>query len=253
MQIGEWLGFVINTIAMTFQIPEAKVRKLKSLLSSAIRDKSSSYRELARIAGSLISVALAVGPLSRLFTRQMYLAIESRSAWDHTLHFSSALLEKLRFWYCNIDSFNGYSLRPPPDSSTVIFSDASDVGFGGFSASLDGVTASGMFTAEDLGQSSTFRELKAIYYVFIVLCGATKVEKSQGFHGQSGSCEDSFCRELQSPPPVSCYEHFSISVFQMGSPSKRSGSPGRRTRKLISSADSLTRTIGALILQFFVS
>ena len=197
MQIGEWLGSVINTIAMTFQIPEAKVRKLKSLLSSAIRDKSSSYRELARIAGSLISVALAVGPL---FTRQMYLAIESRSVLDHTLHFSSALLEKLRFWYCNIDSFNGYSLRPPPDSSTVIFSDASDVGFGGFSASLDGVTASGIFTAEDLGQSSTFRELKAIYYVFIVLCGATKVEKSLGFHGHSGSCEDSFCRELQSPP-----------------------------------------------------
>ena len=226
------------------------MRKLKSLLSSAIRDKSSSYRELARIAGSLISVALAVGPL---FTRQMYLAIESRSVWDHTLHFSSALLEKLRFWYCNIDSFNCYSLRPPPDSSTVIFSDASDVGFGGFSASLVGVTASGIFTAEDLGQSSTFRELKAIYYVFIVLCGATKVEKSQGFHGHSGSCEDSFCRELQSPPPVSCYEHFLISVFQMGSPSKRSGSPGRRTRKLISSADSLTRTIGALTLQFFVS
>ena len=50
MQIGEWLGFVINTIAMTFQIPEAKVRKLKSLLSCAIRDKYSSYRELARIA-----------------------------------------------------------------------------------------------------------------------------------------------------------------------------------------------------------
>ena len=242
---------MINTIAMTFQIPEAKVRKLKSLLSSAIRDKSSSYRELARIAGSLTSVALAVGPLSRLFTRQMYLAIESRSAWDHSLHISSALLEMLRFWYCNIDSFNGYSLRPPPDSSAVIFS--SDVGFGCFSASLDVVTASGMFTAEDLGQSSTFRELKAIYYVFIFLCGATKVKKSQSFHGQSGSCEDSFCRELQSPPPVSCYEHFSISVFQMGSPSKRSGSPGRRTRKLISSADSLTRTIGALTLQFFVS
>ena len=59
MQIGEWLGFVIITVAMTFQIREAKVRKLKSLLSSAIRDKSSSYRELARIAGSLISVALA--------------------------------------------------------------------------------------------------------------------------------------------------------------------------------------------------
>ena len=47
----------------------------------------------------------------------------------------------------------------------LFFSDASDFGFGGFLASLDGVMASGMFTSEDLGQSSTFREIKAIYYV----------------------------------------------------------------------------------------
>ena len=104
-----------------------KLLKLKSLLGSTI-----AYRELAKVAGSIISVALAVGPISRLLIRQMYLAIESRSAWVHTLRFSPALLEQLRFWYNNIDSFNGYSLRPPLDSSTVIFSDASDVAFGGF-------------------------------------------------------------------------------------------------------------------------
>jgi len=89
------------------------VEKLKSLLGSAIADTSSSYRELARIAGSIISVALAVGHISRLLTRQMYLAIESRSAWDHTLRFSLAPLEELKFGTASIDSFNGYSLRPP--------------------------------------------------------------------------------------------------------------------------------------------
>ena len=87
MHVGEWLGFVINIIAMIFQIPERKVEQLKNLLGSTIRDHSSSYRELARIAGSIISVALAVGPISRLQTRQMYLAIESRSPWDHTPSF----------------------------------------------------------------------------------------------------------------------------------------------------------------------
>ena len=60
MQVGKWLGFVINIIFMTFQIPEKKVCKLKRLLNSTIQNKSSSYRELARIAGSIISVALAV-------------------------------------------------------------------------------------------------------------------------------------------------------------------------------------------------
>ena len=114
MQVGEWLGFVIDTISMTFRLPEKKVCKLKRLLNSAIQNKSSSYRELARIAGSIISVALAVGPISRLLTRQMYLAIESRSAWDHIFLFLLALLEELKFWFCNIESFNGHSIRPPP-------------------------------------------------------------------------------------------------------------------------------------------
>ena len=108
---------------------------------------SSTYRELARIAGSIISVAFAVGPISRLLTRQMYLAIETRSGWDHPLHFSPNLVEELRFWRCNVDSFNVYAIRPPVTSSTIVFTDASDVAFGGFSASLDG--------------------LKAIYYVLL--------------------------------------------------------------------------------------
>ena len=97
MQIGEWLGFVIDSI------PEKKVSKLKSLLDSAIQAGYSSFRELARIAGSIISVDLAVGPISRLLTRQMYFAIETRSAWDNTIHFSPSLLLELKFWFCNID------------------------------------------------------------------------------------------------------------------------------------------------------
>ena len=119
MQVGDWLGFVINTISMTFQIPEKKACKLKRLFNSVIQNKSSSYRELARIAGSIISVALAVRPISRLLTRQMYLAIESRSAWDHSFLFPPALLEELKLWFCNIESFNGYSIRPPPPAPLI--------------------------------------------------------------------------------------------------------------------------------------
>ena len=112
VQIGEWLGFVIDTILMCFRIPKKKVLKLKGLLDSAIQDGFSSLCELARIAGTLISAALAVGPISRLLTRQMYFAIETRSAWEEIIHFSPSLLQKLKFWYCNIDCLNGYSIRP---------------------------------------------------------------------------------------------------------------------------------------------
>ena len=167
VQIGEWLGFVIDTILMCFRIPEKKVLKLKGLLDSAIQDGFSSFRELARIAGTIISAALAVGPISRLLTRQMYFAIETRSAWDDIIHFPPSLLQELKFWYCNIDCLNAYSIRPPLATHTVVFSDTSDVAFGGFSATLDGSVVSGMWESEDIGQSSTFRELKAIFYVLL--------------------------------------------------------------------------------------
>ena len=158
---------MVDSISLSFRISEKKVSKLKGLLDSAIQAGYSSFRELARIAGAIISVTLAVGPISRLLTRQMYFAIETRSAWDNTIHFSPSLLLELKFWCCNIDCLNGYSIRPPLATHNVVFSDASDVAFGGFSPSLDGTIVSGMWEPEDIGQSSMFRELKAMYFLLL--------------------------------------------------------------------------------------
>ena len=81
MQIGEWLG-LINTISMQFSLPRKKVDKLQALLSTVISNGYCSYRFLAKIAGLVLSCALAVGPISRLLTRQMYFTIATRSTWD---------------------------------------------------------------------------------------------------------------------------------------------------------------------------
>ena len=85
MQIGECLGFVIDSISLSFWIPEKKVSKLKGLLEPAIQAGCSSFRDLARIAGTIISVALPVDPISRLLTRQMNFAIETKSAWENVI------------------------------------------------------------------------------------------------------------------------------------------------------------------------
>ena len=54
VQVGEWLGFLINTIQHIFQVPEAKLAKLKCLLESLILDGFSTPRELARVALLLV-------------------------------------------------------------------------------------------------------------------------------------------------------------------------------------------------------
>ena len=166
-QIGEWLGFIINIIKMQFQNSETKVAKFKAQLNAAIQDGFITFRKLARIAGFVNSMSLAVGPISRLLTRQMYFAIESKPAWDHLLCISDSLLEELKFWYLNIECFNGYSIKAPLVSSIVIFTDASEMAFGGFSACLDGSPVSCMWQPGDLRTSSTYRELKAICFVLL--------------------------------------------------------------------------------------
>ena len=178
---------MVDSISLSFRIPEKKVSKLKGLLDSAIQAGYSSFRDLARIAGTIISVTLAVGPISRLLTRQMYFAIETRSAWDNTIHFSPSLLLELKFWCCNIDCLNGYSIRPPLATHTVVFSDASDVAFGGFSPSLDGSIVSGMWEPVDIGKSSTFRELKAIYFLLLSDVAQLKHKRVKIFTDNQGA------------------------------------------------------------------
>ena len=251
VQIGDWLSFVIDTILMCFRIPEKKVLKLKGLLDSAIQDGFSSFRELARIAGTIISAALAVGPISRLLTRQMYFAIETRSAWDYIIHFPPSLLQELKFWYCNIDCLNGYSIRPPLATHTVLFSDASDIAFGGFSATLDGSVVSGMWESEDIGQSSTFRELKAIFYVLLSYVAQLKHKRVKIFTDNQAAARIVAIGSSKSHLQALAMDIFNLCLANSIRFSKPSGSLGLLMKEQIFLADLLIKTTGPSIPRYF--
>ena len=114
-------------------------------MDSAIQEGYSSFRELARIAGTIIPVALAVGSIF------VFLPGRCTSPLKPSQHGTTpfSLLIKLKFWYCNIDCLNGYSIGPTLATHTVVFSDASDVAFEGFSPSLNGSVVSGMWQPKD--------------------------------------------------------------------------------------------------------
>ena len=66
MQVGEWLGFVIDTIRMEFCVPVKKLEKLKSSLDVMLFAGDATFRDLAKLSGFLNSLRLAVGPKARL-------------------------------------------------------------------------------------------------------------------------------------------------------------------------------------------
>lgn len=77
-------------------------------------------------------MACAAGNITRLFTRNCYGAIECRSSWDQPLHVFPEARYEFSFRLNNIDSINGKVMSPKSSAVGVVYSDASDSGFGGY-------------------------------------------------------------------------------------------------------------------------
>ena len=181
------VGFLINSIQFMFQIPEAELAKLKRSLESLILDGCATYRELAGLASFVISLSLTVGPIACLFTRQMHFFIQSRPTWDVSFTFSAALLQELKFWLQHIDSFNGYSIWDLFCANSPIYTAASDFAFGAYLATLGGEPVRGMFSLADVDMSSTYRKLKAVFYVLKSYANSLKHQRVKVFIDNMGT------------------------------------------------------------------
>ena len=75
---------------------------------------------------------LAVGPLVRLFTRNMYHEIENRAYWYKPKIISKEMKGELEFWLNSINTYNGYTFKPRKLRTCLIFTDTSDEGYRDF-------------------------------------------------------------------------------------------------------------------------
>ena len=105
---------------------------LQQLINNALSPNSMQARTLAKIVGKIISMGLAVGPVSRFMTRSMYTLLETRHAWCEQLIFSPEALEELRFWANSIADYSSQPIWHFPGAVRVVYSDASDTGYGGY-------------------------------------------------------------------------------------------------------------------------
>jgi len=171
-QKGEFLGFDIDTTKMEFSVPPQKIEDLLILLRKALKDKLCDANFIARIAGKVISMGPALGPISRLMTRSLYTFIQSRFSWFEKEILCEDVLSELKFWETNISKASGFRMKGSAITTKVIFSDASDHGYGGFVMTrLGNIVAKGSFDEVECFESSTYRELIAVKYILqMVIC-----------------------------------------------------------------------------------
>ena len=164
---GEWLGMIVDTEKMTFQVPTEKILKLKEKILHVLTNKFVKAKELAAITGTLSSMHKAIGSLVRFYTRSMYADIAKTDTWFDNIQISPKTLHELVFWLQNIIYLNGLSfIKNPTTAKMVLQTDASSVGYGGYMVHrLEKLICCGKFSDIDKTSSSTFRELLAVKLV----------------------------------------------------------------------------------------
>lgn len=168
-QVGDWLGFIVDLLSGCFRVPGEKIDRLKKSIASMLQVSRLPVRAVASIVGQIMSMSLALGPIARLRTRSMYTDINSCPSWHSYLYLSRESLDELDFWCKNIVQYNGQPIWFKSGATRVVYSDASDRGYGGYSVELGPEVAHGNWSKEEAIQSSTWRELKAVYQVLCSL------------------------------------------------------------------------------------
>lgn len=91
-----------------FRVPGEKIDRLKAIIRSMPPEGGVvAARSLASVVGQIVSMSLALGPVTRLRTRAMYFVLNQRRYWSDRLTLSSDARDELSFWRHNIDQFNG--------------------------------------------------------------------------------------------------------------------------------------------------
>ena len=157
------MGFIIDTKRMEFSVPQRKIHALTQLLTAASLTGKQSAKQVARITGHLISMSLAIGPTSRLFTRQMYRYISLQPNWYASSILPMECVNEISFWLNNLEKSNGFSIKLEDTATKILYTDASNTGYGGYLVQQEGnLVARGRFKEEERQRSLTHRELLAV-------------------------------------------------------------------------------------------
>ena len=117
---------------MEFITPPEKIDALKTSIKVFAKRPFATPKDASRITGRLISLLPAFDKITRLFTRHLYQFID-----DHYLLYDQKSLNaevkgELKIWLKNLDAKNGHNIKHNPTITKIIYSDASDSGYGGY-------------------------------------------------------------------------------------------------------------------------
>ena len=140
----EWLGFTWFMKEGVLRVSEKRIQKLlysiNTILESIKIYRAVNVKQIAGIAGQIISDTQVFGEQTRMRTRYLYQCIQERTSWKSKVYVSSEAENEMKFWKQNVEDMNRNGTimselnygKMIEDHDVYIYTDASGKGFGGY-------------------------------------------------------------------------------------------------------------------------
>ncbi|XP_076099880.1 uncharacterized protein LOC143069233 [Mytilus galloprovincialis] len=168
-----WLGTFIDTENGFYKIPDNRINKMihsiDDIISCLTGRKSVFVKKVASVVGQIISTYLVIGNLVYLMTKHLTIDVNTSASWYSYIKLSESSIEQLQFWKLYISEVNVKHFSVDESCHSIIYSDASDTGFGGYIVEAPQNIAHGMWVESERSNSSTWKELSAVKKVLLSL------------------------------------------------------------------------------------
>lgn len=174
-QSPDFLGMTVDIPELRFVLPQKKIDDFRALVAALEGAGETTNRQLARLAGKLVSFAPAID-LSPLYAQQLFKIMLGREGWDALYPTPALAVEAMRWVADHLEPWNGRTWASKRKVLTVAGDYSSTHGYASFTPNGE-VEEPVVIThaAHDLAliaanrHSSTLGEIKAVYYTLQVL------------------------------------------------------------------------------------
>ncbi|XP_078616244.1 uncharacterized protein LOC144884664 [Branchiostoma floridae x Branchiostoma japonicum] len=159
-----FLGMVIDSLLLTFSLPEEKVMNLVQTCSSLQGSQQISLRQLARVLGKMTASVLAVLPAPLYYRALQTLLNDSRTqglSWEDKVTLPQEARQELLVWSQCLSQWNGKVFVNPQGPILTITSDASLQGWG---ATCENNQTGGRWSLSESKLHINELELKAAFF-----------------------------------------------------------------------------------------
>ena len=167
-----FLGFVLNSIAMTVTPSEGKIQKLVTACRSLLNNSNPTTQEVCQVIGLIVSnfPGAEYGPLHyRSLESDKTHALElNKGDYKSHMQLTNASIAELEWWIENMPTARRNIVRPNP--SIVVQTDASTKGW---KATLGNDATGGRWTSAEATNHVNILELQAAFFALKAFCNNT--------------------------------------------------------------------------------